>query len=184
MMSSDQIAQLLLKLLKENDNSENFYDDGNFLKTIIESLGNVLNFKYMPEIAKEIYRQFKLDQIGRFSLQFAITRGAISGYFKIRKQIYLYRNEKAKLLDLNLAQDTEFYENQIAETESILNMMGKDLDKIMDDSYWPYEIRYFIDQLKIKHCFQYEGNPFLVSNSHHNYVQKALYIQLKVIDKF
>jgi len=56
MMSSDQIAQLLLKLLKENDNSENFYDDGNFLKTIIESLGNVLNFKYMPEIAKEIYR--------------------------------------------------------------------------------------------------------------------------------
>jgi hypothetical protein len=56
MTSSDQIAQLLLKLLKENDNSENFYDDANFLKTIISSLGNVLNFKYMPDIATEIYR--------------------------------------------------------------------------------------------------------------------------------
>jgi hypothetical protein len=90
MTSSDQIAQLLLKLLKENDNSVNPYDDANYLKTIIASLGNVLNFKMMPEIAKEVYRQFKLDQIGRFSLQFAITRGAISGYFKMRKQIYLF----------------------------------------------------------------------------------------------
>lgn len=51
--------------------------------------------------------------------------------------------------------------------------MGQDLDKIMDNSSWPYEIRAFITDLKIKHCFQYEGNPFL----------KALYIQLKVIDK-
>ena len=91
-MSSDQIAQLFLKLLKENDNSENYYDDANYLKTIIESLGNVLNFKFMPEIAQEIYRQFKLDQIGRFSLQFSIIHGAISGFFKMKKQIYLVRN--------------------------------------------------------------------------------------------
>lgn len=77
-MSSDQIAQLLLKLLQENDNSENSYDDSHYLKQIIKSLGCLDNFKLMPEIAKEVYRQFKLDHIGRFSPQFAITKGAIA----------------------------------------------------------------------------------------------------------
>ena len=61
MVTSDQIAHLLLKLLLENDNSENFFDDSSYLKTIIRSLGSLDNFKHMPEIAKEIYRQFKLD---------------------------------------------------------------------------------------------------------------------------
>ncbi len=67
MMSSDQIAQLLLKLLQENDNSENFYDDSSYLKTIIKAMGSLDSFKYMPEIANEIHRQFKLDHIGKFS---------------------------------------------------------------------------------------------------------------------
>jgi hypothetical protein len=124
MITSDQIAQLFLKLLKENDNSENYYDDANYLKTIIECLGNVLNFKYMPEIAQEIYRQFKLDQIGRFSLQFSIIRGAISGYFKMKKQIYLLKNEKLNYLDPMQVQDKDYYDDQIYDTEVTLNQMA------------------------------------------------------------
>lgn len=81
----------------------------------------------------------------------------------MKKQIHLFRNEKLKLLDPQSSQDIEYFEGQIAETEKILNQMGRDLDKIMDDPNWPYEIREFIVLLKIKQSFQYEGNNFLVS---------------------
>ena len=37
-----------------------------------------------------------------------------------------------------------------------------DLEKILDSPSWPYEIRAFITDRNIKHCFQYEGNPLLV----------------------
>ena len=51
----------------------------------------------MYEIACEIYRQFKLDQISNSSPQFAITIGAIKGYYNMRKQIYRFvRSKKSK----------------------------------------------------------------------------------------
>lgn len=88
-----------MKLLLENDNSENPFEDCGYLKTILKALGSLDNLKAMPDIAKEIYRQFKLDHLGRFSAQFAITRGAIAGFFNMRKQIYIFEKEKQKLLD-------------------------------------------------------------------------------------
>ena len=82
----------------------------------------------------------------------------------MKKQIHLYKSEKVKFLDhMQQPHDNEYYDDQIEETEKVLSLMAKDLDKIMDDSNWPYEIRAFISSHKIKHCFQYEGNPFLVS---------------------
>jgi hypothetical protein len=66
-MSSDDLATLLLKLLRENDNSENSMDDSHYIGQILKSLGKLDNFKYLPEIAQEVFRQFKLDNIGRRS---------------------------------------------------------------------------------------------------------------------
>ena len=94
--SSESIATLLMRLLKENDNSENPFDDSYYLKQILKALGNLDCFKMLPEIAVEIYRQFKLDYIGKYSPQFSITMGSIAGYFKLRKQIYLFNKEKIK----------------------------------------------------------------------------------------
>jgi hypothetical protein len=66
-VSSESIATLLIKLLSENDNSLNPFDDSFYLKQIIKSLGSLDSFIHMEEIGKEIYRQFKLDHIGSFS---------------------------------------------------------------------------------------------------------------------
>lgn len=74
-----------MRLLQENDNSENPFDDSFYIKQILKALGNLDCFKLLPEIATEIYRQFRLDYIGKFSPQFAITKGAIAGYFKLKK---------------------------------------------------------------------------------------------------
>lgn len=86
----------------------------------------------------------------------------------MRKQIYLYKAEKLKMIDtLHAAQDIDYYNSQVEEAEKTLSMMGSDLEKIVDDPKWPYEIRAFITKYKVKHSFQYEGNTFLVSTIHH-----------------
>jgi hypothetical protein len=66
-ISSEHIAILLMKLLGENDNSLNPFDDSFFLKQIIKGLGRLDCFIHLINISKEIYRQFKLDLIGHFS---------------------------------------------------------------------------------------------------------------------
>jgi len=97
----------------------------------------------------------------------------------MKKQIHLFRNEKLKLIEPQASQDMEYFESQIAETEKVLNQMGRDLDKIVDDPNWPYEIRAFIVQLKIKHSFQYEGNNFLVSiHELNHFLESAIYSTL------
>jgi hypothetical protein len=58
---------MLLRVLEQNDNSENCLDDSFYLKDVITALGRLDNVLIMPEIAKEIYRQFKLDQISNSS---------------------------------------------------------------------------------------------------------------------
>jgi hypothetical protein len=45
-----------MKLLQENDNQENPFDDSFYIKQILKAMGNIDNFKYIPEIASEIYR--------------------------------------------------------------------------------------------------------------------------------
>lgn len=50
------VAQMLLRVLEQNDNSENCLDDSFYLKDLIAALGRLDNVQIMPEIAKEIYR--------------------------------------------------------------------------------------------------------------------------------
>lgn len=76
---------MLMRVLEQNDNSENDFDDSFYLKDLIACLGRMDNISLMPAIASEIYRQFKLDQISNNSPHFAITIGAIKAYFNLRK---------------------------------------------------------------------------------------------------
>lgn len=66
-ITSDLISNLMIRLLNENDNSENAFDDCFLISKIIASLGKLDNFKMLPKIAAEINRQFNLDHIGKFS---------------------------------------------------------------------------------------------------------------------
>lgn len=52
---------MLLRVLEQNDNSENDVDDSFYLKDLIASLGNLDNIAMMPALATEIFRKFKLD---------------------------------------------------------------------------------------------------------------------------
>jgi len=47
---------MLLRVLKQNDNSENAFDDSFYLRDLIASLGRMDNIPMMPTIAEEIYR--------------------------------------------------------------------------------------------------------------------------------
>jgi len=76
---------MLIRVLEQNDNSENPFDDSYYLKDLIASFGRLDNLRLMPAIAKEVFRQFKLDQISNASPNFSITLGAIKAYFNIRK---------------------------------------------------------------------------------------------------
>jgi len=58
---------MLLKVLEQNDNSENYFDDSFLVRDILASLGRLDNINYIQRIAREIYRQFKLDQISNSS---------------------------------------------------------------------------------------------------------------------
>lgn len=165
-MSSDDIATLLLKLLQENDNSENPMDDSHYLGQVLKSLGKLDNFKYLPAIAQEVFRQFKLDNIGRrCSPQFSITKGAISAYFGIRKQLFIYNHIKREYIDeIIMREDLLFNERQAGQAESqTLSLMETELQTMFNSPAWPLEVRFHIAALRVKHCFLYQGNPFLVS---------------------
>ena len=46
----------MLRLLRENDNSENAFDDSFFQGKILANLGKLDNFTVMPEIAREVQK--------------------------------------------------------------------------------------------------------------------------------
>jgi hypothetical protein len=58
----------MIRLLRENDNSDNAFDDSFFIGKILSNLGKLDNFVSMPEIAKEVQRLFNLDHISKFSV--------------------------------------------------------------------------------------------------------------------
>ena len=66
--TTELISNLFIRLLRENDNSENAFDDCFLIGKLIKNMGKLDNFKYMPSIAEEIKRQFNLDGIGKFSV--------------------------------------------------------------------------------------------------------------------
>lgn len=47
-VTSDLICRLMIRLLQENDNSENPFDDSFYLSKILANLGKLDNFDYMP----------------------------------------------------------------------------------------------------------------------------------------
>ena len=60
-VTTDRVAQMLLKVLEQSDNTENYFDDSFLVRDMLASLGRLDNLNYLQRIASEIYRQFKLD---------------------------------------------------------------------------------------------------------------------------
>ena len=60
-ITTDKVAQMLLKVLKQNHNEGNYFDDSFLIRDILASLGRLDNINYILNISTEIYRQFKLD---------------------------------------------------------------------------------------------------------------------------
>ena len=55
-VTTDRVAQMLLKVLEQNDNSENYFDDSFLIRDMLASLGRLDNMNYLHRIAAEIYR--------------------------------------------------------------------------------------------------------------------------------
>jgi len=53
-ITSNLISGLMIRLLKENDNSENAFDDCFLIGKILANMGKMDNFMFMPQIAQEI----------------------------------------------------------------------------------------------------------------------------------
>jgi len=98
-VTSDAVAKMLIKVLEQNDNSENSFDDSFLIRDMMAALGRLDNVALMPKIALEIQRQFKLDQISNSSPWHAITIGAIAGCFNMLKQIWRMRELKLPNVD-------------------------------------------------------------------------------------
>lgn len=54
-VTTDKVAQMLLKVLEQNDNSENYFDDSFLVRDILASLGRLDNINYIARIATAIY---------------------------------------------------------------------------------------------------------------------------------
>ena len=55
-VTTDAVAKMLIKVLEQNDNSENQFDDSFLIKDLLASLGRLDNITLMPKIAQEILR--------------------------------------------------------------------------------------------------------------------------------
>lgn len=55
-VTTDAVAKMLIKVLEQNDNSENPFDDSFQIRDLLAALGNLDNINLMPKIAAEIYR--------------------------------------------------------------------------------------------------------------------------------
>lgn len=113
-LTTGLISNLLIRLLQQNDNSENAFDDSFYISKILASLGKLDHFECMPEIATEVERKFNLDNIGQYSPQYCISKGAIKCFFNIRKQIFRFKQFKKPYLDLQKSlQETTAFEEKI-----------------------------------------------------------------------
>ena len=92
--TTEAVAKMLKRVLEQNDNSANDFDDSYFLRDVIASLGRLDCIPAMPEIAKEVYRQFKLDQISNSSPHFSVTIGAVKAYFNLKKSLFKFKTQK------------------------------------------------------------------------------------------
>lgn len=90
-----------------------------------------------------------------------MSKGAITGYYNIRKQIYRYNQFKMPYLDLERGDkaknqhEKEQDDERILQTERILDEMKEELESILNDQSWPMELRAFIFEKKVKNEFLY-----------------------------
>lgn len=54
----------MIRLIKENDNSENPFDDSFYISKLLSNLGKLDNFDFLPQICSIIENKFNLDNIG------------------------------------------------------------------------------------------------------------------------
>ena len=189
-ITTDRVAQMLLRVLEQNDNSDNYFDDSFLVRDILASLGRLDSVNYLHRIASEIYRQFKLDQISNSSPKFAVTTGAIKGYFNLRKQIFRFVQRKKPHIDpadpyasnqlrsghdgnalgaLNAAQVKDFRKagaseaeaDQVAAAEEVLDQMKDDIDELLMDGLTPLQLRIFIFDEEIKNIIFYRQLPLV-----------------------
>jgi hypothetical protein len=88
-----------MKVLEQADGSDDAFDDSFYIANLLECLGRLDNFSYTVDIANEIIRHLKLDQITHASPHHVISISAIKAYFSMRAQIFLYLNKKEVAMD-------------------------------------------------------------------------------------
>lgn len=98
-ISSEQMANLFLRLLKENDNYYNPFDDCFYMKQIIKALGRINSFKQMPDIAVEVFRQVRLAKV-QTSLRNSVFKASIIAFFRMEKSIWKFQNLTVPMLDI------------------------------------------------------------------------------------
>lgn len=62
--TTDNVCRLMIRLVKENDNSENPFDDSFYISKLLANLGKLDNFDFLVEICSIIDNKFNLDNIG------------------------------------------------------------------------------------------------------------------------
>lgn len=95
--TTDAVAMLLLRLLRENDNVDNPFDDAYWLKNILEALGRCDDFSKLDVILYEVEKYLTIDT-GPRSVHGAVTKGAISCFFGLKKSIWRYNYLKRPFL--------------------------------------------------------------------------------------
>lgn len=163
-VTTDEVCELMMRLLRENDNSDNAFDDSFWIGKLLANLGKLSKYEAMKAIALELLRQFNLDHIGKFSPQYAVTKGAVKGYFNMRKQIFAFRQSILPNLETRFNNEFALFQDQIKDAELVLDRIGAALDSILANQSWPLEIRVFIFDKKVKNRFLFT-EPLLANSS-------------------
>ena len=87
------VVNLFLRLLLENDNSENAFDDRPYIAKLLQRIGDldpIYDPKLMQLIAFELRKYMLIDLSSLSSPYFSIIKGSIKGYFCILKRLHRF----------------------------------------------------------------------------------------------
>ena len=157
--TTDALTTLLLRLLQQNDNCDNPFDDAYWLKNILEALGRCDDFSKLAAILKEVEKYLKIDA-GPRSVHGAVSKGAISCYFGLRKGIWRYLYLKKPLL----AVDVYAGFLQDAETQAALARIEQRIPAIIGDRRMSMDLRLFVFKKLVKSKFQYSSEPLCMQH--------------------
>ena len=117
-ITTQEVSKVILKLLQENDNTENAFDDAFWVKRLLVSLGKLDDFKAMPLIAQQAEKYLTLDLVTRKSALLSISKGAIQCYFNMKKSIWTFKHLKQPYLS------QVYFQQEIRETEAVLERIS------------------------------------------------------------